>query len=181
MRKSKPVIILLSIQLVLALMLTLVNPIEDHIIRSKGTEYTFEISEAACYGNFIDKVDISVKIKNDFGFSNVYLTPGQYAIITTNENGLSRLSHTSDTRPESDAYIGTAGDKYYYFTEHQQTIDIEVFRLGADMEPPLFDLAKDVSTKNYEITAKIYVYKGKALLNEILVNGVEIEDFLKNQ
>ena len=95
MRKLKPVVILLSIQLVIALSLTLINPVSDYVIRRKGTEYTFAVEEAWLTGDFVSYVEANCYIEFRFVYDRFEYHPENYAIIETDENGISYISSLS--------------------------------------------------------------------------------------
>ena len=51
MRKAKPILAVLSVQLLIAVLLTLVNPVGEYIVRTKRTEYTFATEAVEIYGD----------------------------------------------------------------------------------------------------------------------------------
>lgn len=177
MHKKHSVFILLSIQLAAAVILALINPIGDYIVRSKGTEYTFEASPVSCYGDYTDKMYICCHAKYAFDH-NRFTDSRNYAVIETDKNGLSYISELTDTRPES-SYLGTKHKSHLYFDNFTQELDYNIFKKSFKMNPPLFD--RDSASDGYNFTFKAYVYNGKAVLDKILVNGIEINEFLANQ
>ena len=179
MRKSKPVIILLSIQLLVAVTFALVNPINDFIIRTKGTEYTFKTQEAALYGDFTDFVEIQCHIKYGFDYDRFEYYPEQYAIIETDENGFAYISDLSDVQPESGDWLGTEKYRFEYYNWYCKELDYRLYKLGIE-NTTFFDRKHLNFSDEYEITVNVSVYKGKTVLNEILVDRVEIEEFLEN-
>lgn len=176
MRKSKPVIILLSIQLVIALSLALINPVSDYVIRRKGTEYTFSVEEAWLTGDFVNYVEANCYIEFRFDFDRFEYHPENYAIIETDENGISYISKLSEIPPENGNWLGTEEKEFDWFCCYSSN------KLDYSLIENAFkniDLFEDFSfSDSYEITVKVSVYKGKAVLNSFLVDGVEIEEFL---
>lgn len=179
MRKSKPVIILLSIQLLIAVTFALINPINDFIIRTKGTEYTFATQEAALYGDFTDFVEIQCHIKYGFDYDRFEYYPEQYAIIETDENGISNISALSDVKPENKDWLGTEKKPFGFYNWYTQKLDYELYEKGVK-NTSFFDRSSLTFSDEYDITVNVSVYKGKAVFNEILVDGVEIEKFIEN-
>lgn len=178
MRKPKPVVILLSVQLIFAIALAFVNPVKDYLIRKNGTEYTFATQEAFLTGNFIDSVTAECHIKYGFDYDRFEFYPQPYAIIETDENGLAYISALSDTPPESGDWLGTEKNHFYCFNFYSKELDFNLYE-NALKNTDLFDESFEFSDK-YEITVNISVYKGETVLNAILINGVEIGEFLEN-
>lgn len=182
MRKRRPVIILLCIQLAFITFLSAYNPIKNLVTRTFGTEYTFEVENLAYYGNFIDDMELHCQIKTEIpDYYDHALVNGKYGIIETDKNGLSRLSVTTDQKPEGNNYIKSKGDAIFYFTSPYMTLEYEIFELGETIDPPLFIRENLTTSSEYDIAAVAYIFKGRILLKEILVNGVEISEFLTNQ
>ncbi len=178
MRKSKPAVILLLIHLAIALSLALINPVSDYIIRQKGTEYTFAVDEAWLTGDFINYIEANCYLEFRFGFDRFEYHPENYAIIETDENGISYISALSETSPESGDWLGTEEKPFDWFCYYSSDkIDYELIE-NAFKNIDLFDDFNFLDS--YEITVKVSVYNGKAVLNSFLVDGVEIEEFFKN-
>ena len=178
MRKAKPILIVLSVQLLIAVSLALINPVSDYIVRTKGTEYTFATEAAGIYGDYEDFVEIQCPIKHSFDKEQAYdYYDKQYAIIETDENGLSYISALTDNPPESGDWLGTERDSFHHYNWYNKRIDYNLYRIA---EGSTDFLAAKISglSDEYEITVSVFVYKGKAVVNEIMVNGVEIEEFL---
>lgn len=176
MRKSKPVITLLSIQLVLAVALALVNPVNDYIIRTKGTEYTFAVHESWLTGDFVNYVEANCYLDFGFDFDRFDYHSEPYAVISTDKNGLSYISELSETPPENGDWVGTEEEPFDYVCYYSSDkIDYELIE-----NTDLFDSNSFDFSDKYEITVRVSVYKGKTVLNAFLVNGVEIGEFLKN-
>ena len=179
MRKSKPIIILLSIQLVFALLLAAYNPTKDFVIRTFGTEYTFAVENLAYYGNFIDDMQLHCYIKSDIPDDYAHpLANGRYGIIETDKNGLYYISLSTDQKPENDKYIKSKGDGVFYFSSPYMVLDYEIFELGETTNPPLFIRENLTTSTEYEITASAYIFQGQIRLKEIYVDGIEIIEFL---
>lgn len=179
MRKLRPVAILLAIQLVIAVSLALINPIDDFIVRKYGTEYIFATSKAYLTGDFSEYVNIICKLKYDFDESKY---EAEYAIIDTDENSLAYISEASDTKPEGKDYLnmdGHAVGYVSYFTSEDvklDLIDIETKELIAE------HLWKDNLNllDGHEVTVSISVYKGKAIANEFYIDGITAEEYIRN-
>lgn len=182
MRKSKPVIILLSVQLVFALLLAAYNPTKDILIRTFGTEYTFAVEHLAYYGNFTDDMQLHCNIKSEIPDDYAHpLANGKYGIIETDENGICYISLSTDQKPENDKYIKSKGDGVFYFDSPYMAVDYKTFELGETTDPPLFITSNLTTSTEYEITASAYVFHGQIRLKEIYVDGIEIIEFLKTQ
>ncbi len=182
MRKSKPVIILLSVQLIFALLLAAYNPTKDFVIRTFGTEYIFAVENLAYYGNFIDDMQLHCYIKSEIPEDYAHpMANGRYGIIETDENGLYYISLSTDQKPENDKYIKSKGDGVFYFGSPYMVIDCETFELGETTDPPLFIRENLTTSTEYEITASAYIFRGQIRLKEIYVDGIEIIKFLTTQ
>lgn len=179
MRKRRPVIILLCIQLVFTLLLASTETSKNLIIRNFGTEYIFEVENLTYYGNFRDNMALHCEIKSEIpGIYDYAPVKGRYGIIETDENGLSCLSVTTDKKPDGNTYIKSKGDAIFYFEAPHMDIHYEIFRLGETTDPPLFIRHNLTTSTEYEITASAYVFRGQIRLKEIYVDGVELIDFL---
>ncbi len=179
MRKRRPVIILLCIQLVFTLILASTETSKNLIIRNFGTEYTFAVEHLAYYGNFKDNMELHCEIESEIpDIYNHALINGRYGIIETDENGLSYLSVITDKKPEDNNYIKSKGDAIFYFDTPHTDIHYEIFKLGETTDPPLFIRHNLTTSTEYEITASAYVFRGQIRLKEIYVDGVELIDFL---
>lgn len=176
MRKSRSVIILLSIQLIIALSLALINPVSDYVIRRKGTEYTFAVEEAWLTGDFVSYVEANCYIEFRFGYDRFEYHPENYAIIETDKNGISYISKLSGIPPENGDWLGTEEKPFDWFCCYSSDkLDYGPFKNAFKN----IDLFEDFNfSDNYEITVKVSVYKGKAVLNTFLVDGIKIEEFL---
>ena len=180
MRKAKPILAVLSVQLLIAVLLTLVNPVGEYIVRTKGTEYTFATEAVEIYGDYEDYVEIQCPIKHSFDKNQAYdYYDRQYAIIEADENGLSYIAALSDNPPESGVWLGTEKDSFHQFNRYYKRIDYNLYK-KAEESADFFDTKVSGFSDEYETTVSVYVYKGKAVLNEIRVNGVEIQEFFKS-
>lgn len=177
MRKSKPVVIFIAIQLIIEIILA--NPAEAYFIRKFGTEYTFAVQEAYLTGDFVNYIEANGYVDCRFEFDRFEYHPENYAVISTDENGISYISSITDTPPESGDWLGTKSkdfNYYYHFTTDK--IDYENFENSA-LNSDLFDHYEFAD--KYEITLNVSVFNGKAVLNEFLVDGVEINEYIKTQ
>ena len=177
MRKSKPVIILLAIQLIIALSLAFINPVCDFIVRKKGTEHTFSVDDAWFTGDFVNYLEANCYIDFRFNFDRHNFHPENYAVIATDENGISYISALSETKPENGDWLGTEDKDFGYFCYFSsEKLDYDLIEAAFDINPVSdFELSE-----KYDITVSVSVYKGRAVLNKFLVNGIEIEDFINN-
>jgi len=178
MHKSKPVVIFLAIQLVIAISLALINPITDFIIRQKGTEYTFSVEEAWFTGDFTSYVEANCFLDFRFDFDRFDYHPENYAVIETDENGISYISRLSETPPESGDWIGTEEkpfDYWGYYSSDEIDYSLIEKNFGNSVLSDDFDFFK-----RHNITVKVSVYNGKTAFYAFLVDGVEIEKYLEN-
>lgn len=177
MRKIKPVIILLSIQLAIALTLALINPVSDFIVRKKGTEYIFALEESYLTGDFVNYIQVNAYIKLIFEFDRFESHSQDYALISTDENGISYISSLSDEKPENGNWLGSKAKTFdYYYLLTSDKIDYELIENSFISQDLFYEF--EFSDK-YEITAKAYVYNGKIVLDSFLVDGVELKEFLR--
>lgn len=183
MRKIRPVVILFSIQLIFVFALAMINPVTNLVVRTLGTEHTFDASETLCFGDFIDDVRFCCYIKYSFDYNRFdykYGDAERYAVINTDENGFSYISAFSHEKPESGEYLGTSKKTYAWYDNFEKSIDAGLFKKVFDANPPMFIGEKLTVHPYYKFTVKVHVYKGIAILDEMYVNGVEIEKFIKN-
>ena len=177
MRKSKPVIILLSVQLIIALSLALINPVCDYIVRKKGTEFTFSVYNAWFTGDFVNYLEANCYIDFRFDFDRHDYHPEKYAVISTDENGISYISSLSETKPECGDWLGTEEKSFDYFCYFaSEKLDYDSVESAFDINP----VSDSELSEKYDITVSVSVYKGRAVLDKFLVNGTEIGEFLKS-
>lgn len=178
MRKKHPVLILLSVQLLAAVAVALINPVGDYIVRTKGTEYTFDTSCVNYYGDFTNEMFVYCYIKLNDEQDRFSSHEESYALIEVGKDGLAYISDLSKTKPENGEYLGTEQKSYHYFDNFTQKIKYDVFKKSFKTDPPLFEYEVLEAGEDYTFTVKAHVYKGRSVLDEILVDGVEIEEFL---
>ena len=178
MRKSKPVVIFLSIQLIIAVAFALVNPIKDCIIRQKGTEYTFSVDEAWFTGDFTEYVEANCFLDFRFDFNRFDYYDENYGIIETDKNGISYIARLSHTAPENGDYLGTEEKDFGYWGYYSsERIDYSLVEKKLDYSV----LSEyDDFFANCDITVRLSVYKGETVLNSFLVDGIEIEEYMSN-
>ncbi len=180
MRKFRPVAILLAIQLIIAVSLALINPINDYIIRKKGTEYTFATQEAYLTGDFSSYVEINCRLKFGFDYNRFGYYPEEYGIIDTDKNSLAYISELSRTKPEGKDYLGTDKKSYAYIS-HFTSDEIKLDLISFETKNVDFLLDKDLGfLDNHEVTVNVSVYKGDAVVNEFYIDGIKAEEYLKN-
>lgn len=177
MRKAKVILIVISIQLLVAVSLALINPVGDYIVRTKGTEYIFLTEGVEIYGDYTTFMELQCPIKMEFDKDRNDYYDKQYAIIKTDKNGLSCISELSDNPPPKGDWLGTAKNDFHHFCWYSQKIDYNLFSKAEEIVAYSDEKMWHVSDE-YEITLNVSVYKGKAVMNEIQINGVEIEEFL---
>ncbi len=186
MRKLKPVLILLVIQLVIAITLPLIKPVSDLVIRTWGEEYIIDISHSdsfVIYGvdepRLVGRICYNPDYDIYYNFDNC-----NYAVIEPDENGLYRISELVKKKPEGKSYLGGINPGgYMRYIRYEQALSQELIDADSNSENPLFNSYSDKEQINpdYKITARIFIFKGKARLDTFLVDGVEIEKFLGYQ
>ncbi len=171
MRKAKPVIVFLTIQLVIVIALSLINPVEKSIIRSKGELLTFDLPYVNVYTMTLEG-DIEIY---DYDLPEEGL-PAYYGVVKTDDNGFSYIRDISTEKPDTNCYI--KGD---YLSDFCIVYDVsdELNRKINESEHNLIDDDFNIS-REYVCTARAYVYKGKILVKDFLVDGVKIEEFLNS-
>lgn len=179
MRKIRPVAILLAIQLIIAVSLALINPINDYIIRKKGTEYTFATQGAYLTGDFSSYIVINCMLKFGFDYNRFGYYPEEYGIIDTDENSLAYISELSHTKPEGKDYLGSDKKSYAYLL-HFTSDEIKLDLIGFETKDVDSLSDKDLSfLDDHEVTVNVSVYKGDAVVNEFYIDGIEAEEYLQ--
>lgn len=173
MRKRRPVIILLCIQLAFTLILASTENAKDIIIRILGTEYIFDVDYLACFGDFNSEVELRCGLGKDFPEDS----KGTYGIIETDENGLSYLSEATYDKPQGKNYIKSEGDYLFHIDSLTKAVDINHFKMAQTANPPLFD-SRLKAADEYKITVSVSILYGQIVLNEIYVDGVGFSQFL---
>lgn len=183
MRKSRPVVILLSIQLAFTVVIALINPLTNLIIRTFGTEHTFETSEVLYFGNAEDDLIFYCHIKYGFDYNRFEYEYGiseRYAVIDTDENGISYVSSLSHEKPESGVYLGSLKHTYPWYDNFEKAVNPKYSDVIFNSDPPVFDGETLEVNPEYKFTVKAHIFRGMSVLDEIYVNGVELEKFLEN-
>ncbi len=174
MRKKLPIIILIAIQLAFALSLTAIRPVTEWLIANKGEEFIFEVEGiSADYDEWAGTAYIYAPIK---GTTPPYRDNSKYAIIETNENGLSAVTGFSQKKPKDKTYLKA---KYDFFTEKLEIYNGEI---PQELYFEMFSYYGGeyvVTAENLEFTVKATVYKGEIRMHGILVNGIPIEEYIK--
>lgn len=170
MRKSKPVIILVAIQLAFLLIMTLIPYVTDVTVKSYGDVYTFEIQETYLYGGDEIFLDCNLKIPSDF--SDFFAK--RYASVETNENGISYLSEFSDEKPNG-IYIGNRSHSKNNFVHFNYELPSDsTFKNNTVFFPDGWMFTNDSA---YTVTADVYIFKGYLLPKNLYINGIPIEEF----
>lgn len=174
MRKKLPIIILIAIQLAFALSLTAISPVTEWLIANKGEEFIFEVEGiSAHYDEWAGTANIWASVK---GTTPPYRDNSKYAIIETNKNGLSSVTGFSQKKPKDKPYLKSDFDIFtvtghFFDGEIPQELYFEMFSYyGGDYV---------VTAENLEFTVKATVYKGEIRMHGILVNGIPIEEYIK--
>lgn len=177
MRKRAPIIVLITVQLVFALSLTAVKPVQEWLIYNQGETFIFETDRLTAHYNYFNgEFSLSAEIKHDY--DTEIAAVGKYGIIKTDENGISRISGIASEKPDNSPYIESFYDWFvingFWYSG---TISPEAFE---SME---FEFTQDgdgtVSKSNRSITLKAIVYNGKIRHQGIFVDGIPIEEFIK--
>ena len=92
-------------------------------------------------------------------------------------NGISYISSLSETKPECGDWLGTEEKSFDYFCYFaSEKLDYDSVESAFDINP----VSDSELSEKYDITVSVSVYKGRAVLDKFLVNGTEIEEFLKS-
>lgn len=179
MRKKAPIIILIAVQLVFALSLTAVKPVKEWMIYNLGETFTFEASHMhVYYDDFHGTIDFYADIKTEY--DSEYAVIGKYGIISTDKNGISKISEVSQSKPRNQPYIKSFYEPFVISScpfhseispEAYEALDFEFEYLS------IFDTK--VAKSSHDITVKATVYKGEFRYLGIFVDGIPIEDFIK--
>ncbi len=183
MRKFRLVAILLLIQIVIAVSLALINPITDYVVRRYGTEYIFATQDAYLTGDFSEYVSITCKLEYGFYEGEYEAVQAEYAIIDTDENSLAYISDVSDTKPEDKDYINMEGfaiGAVSYYSSDEIKLNIISSETKEIITDILFEDKLDTFFDVHEVTVSISVYKGKAVTNELYVDGITAEEYIRN-
>lgn len=174
MRKKLPIIILVAIQLAFALSLTAIRPVTEWLISNKGKEFIFEVDGiSAHYDGWAGTAYIYAPIK---GTTPPYRDNSKYAIIETNENGLSAVTGFSHKKPKDAPYLKA---KHDFFTEKIETYNGEFPKKLYFEMFSYFGGEYVVTADNLEFTIRATVYRGEIRMHGILVNGMPIEEYIK--
>ncbi len=171
MRKAKPVIILLAIQLAFLLILTSTPYIRDALIRAYGDVYTFEIEEANLFGNDYEYVDCTLKYRPEIAYDLIGGSPEQYASVETDKNGISYLAEVSNEKPDG-AHIGNEIRNKNFYDHFNYELPENFFYDNSDLFPDGWRL-----DNSYSVTADVYLYEGYLLPKQLYLNGTPIEEF----
>lgn len=177
MRKKAPIIILIAVQLVFALSLAAVKPVKEWMIYNLGETFTFEASHMhVYYDDFYGTFYADIKIEYDAEHAVV----GKYGIISTDKNGISKISGVSQSKPRNQPYIKSFYEPFSINScsfhseispEAYEALDFEFEYLS------IFDTK--VAKSSRDITVKATVYKGEFRYQGIFVDGIPIENFVE--
>ena len=184
MIKKFSVLILAAIQIIFCIALTAVNPIEEWLIENKGTVYNLKVSAVSfshdidwCT-NFVCCIECDWNSVDDYVFYNV--TDGEYAVIETDENGISHLAYRTDRKPKNSNYI-----KGYFPIRHRgwsveilptEEVKEKLYGLGINPNNDWSPYQKYEGTHN--ITYDVKVYKGFYRVEGLSVDGIPIEEVI---
>ena len=185
MLKKFFVLILAVIQILFCISLTVVEPTKEWLIENKGTVYHLKVNSVS-FEIYSDRgINFTSCIECDW--SNIYydvnyqVLKGEYAVIETDENGVSHLSDRTDRKPEEDNYV-----KGYFPIRHLGWyIDLEITEA---VKEKLYELG--INQKHYwdtyheyegthNITYDVKIYKGMYQIVGMSIDGVAIEDVIR--
>lgn len=183
MRKKTPIIILIALQLVFALSLTAVKPVNEWMLYNLGETFTFETSRLLVYyDEFYGTIDFYADIKEDYSTGHGVI--GRYGIISTDKNGISKISEVSQSKPRTQPYIESFYEPFVISScsfhaeispEAYEALDFEFDYHGASLLG--FDTMA-IAKSSHNITVKAIVYKGEFRYQGIFVDGIPIEEFI---
>lgn len=184
MRKKAPIIILIAVQLVFALSLAAVKPVKEWMLYNLGETFTFETSRLLVYyDEFYGTIAFYADIKEDY--DSEYGVIGRYGIISTDKNGISKISEVSQSKPRNQPYIESFYEPLVISScsfhseissEAYEALDFELDYHGAGLLG--FDTMA-IAKSSHDITVKATVYKGEFRYHGIFVDGIPIEEFIK--
>lgn len=184
MLKKFSVLILAAVQILFCIGLTLYRPVEEWLIENKGTVYNLKVSSVS----FSDEIDWCTELTcciecdwssiDDYEYHNVI--KGEYAVIETDENGISHLAYRTDKKPKSGNYI-----KGYFWIRHRgwsveilPTEEVKQKLYKLDIYPSYEWSPYRKYEGSHEITYDIRVYKGLYRVEGLSIDGIPIEEVL---
>lgn len=184
MIKKFSVLILSAVQILFCISLTAIEPTKDWLIENKGTVYNLKVSSVSYSGDIDWGAHFSCAIDCDwhsvYEYEYYAVAEGEYAVIETDENGISHLSYRTDRKPKSGNYI-----KGYFPTRHLgwSTDIVPTEEVRETLSELGIYLRYDWSTyREYEgshdITYNVKVYKGLYRFEGLSVDGVPIEEVI---
>lgn len=184
MLKKLSVLILAAIQILFCIGLTVIEPAKEWLIENKGTVYNLKVNSVS-FSNDIDWcTDFTCCVECDWAsiYEDIYypVSKGEYAVIRTDENSISHLSHRTDRKPKSENYIkGPFSTRHLgWIVEAIPTEETKekLYSLGI---PPNYDWSLyQEYTGEHTITYNVKVYKGLYRVEGLSVDGVPIEEII---
>lgn len=184
MLKKFSVLILAAVQILFCIGLTLYRPVEEWLIENKGTVYNLRVNYVS-YSNDIDwETHFSCNVECDwhsvYDYEYYAISEGEYAVIETDENGISHLAYRTDKKPKSENYIkGPFSIRHLgWYVEVIPTEDVRetLYQLGIY---PNFDWSTyQEYTGSHNITYNVKVYKGLYRVEGLSIDGIPIEEVL---
>lgn len=169
-------IVTIVIQIAVPVGFLIYKTVEISIVRTKGELYTF-----STYSPIFKKNRLETKL-------DIFGPTRQYVVFSKDAEGNTVIEH-STTKPDSDIYIDRYSEKYHtngfsvefpYIslrTDYYKNIEYLIFIKTTEDESYTEASAKTVYYK--DITAEVYIYKGRIYINEIYIDGVDSETFMK--
>lgn len=184
MLKKFSVLILAAIQILFCIVLTAVEPTKEWLIENKGTVYNLRVSYIS-YSNDIDwETHFSCCVECDWHSAYDYeyysISEGEYAVIETDENGISHLSYCTDRKPKTENYIeGPFSIRHLgWYVEVIPTEDVRETLYALGIYPHYDWSTYQEYEGGHDITYNVKVYKGLYRFEGLSVDGVPIEEII---
>ena len=175
MRKSKPVIILVAVQLAFLLILTASPFISDALVKCFGEKITFRINDVAEFGIGSNRVHcylyenaLNPDYVNPEYINNYSL---RYAKIETDENGIAHIGEACYNKPDG-LYLGNIVHNKNYYDSFDYKLPEGFYHPGIDLFPDGWQ-----ADSSYSVTADVYILMGKLVPKQLYINGIPIEEF----
>lgn len=170
-------IVTIIIQLSVPVGFLIYKAVEINLVKEKGELYTF-----STYSPIFRKNRLYLRL-------DIFGPTRQYVVFSKDAEGNTFIEH-SETKPDTDTYIDRYSNGY-------QTSDFSVefpeisFRTGYYKNLDYLYFVKKMSYASYQdnppentvyyedITAQVYIYKGRIYVNEIYIDGVDSATFLE--
>lgn len=166
-------------------------------IKSQGTAYKFKVAPLDPNDPFRGKyirLDFEIDRYNDS--NNALDLPDlpynedrtAYALLGVNDHGFAVLSDISLEKPEAINYVEV---KARYFFKHDSLsrkgrrvhvdFPFERFYMDENKAPKAERLQQELRLDSNSVTyARVFIYKGESVLDDVLVDGVSISEMVEN-